>query len=967
MKAFLEKIADHLIEHYQDDLGNIAVVLPSQRGGVFLKKYLSRKLDKISLAPRIISIADFATELTGLRPADPLSIPFELYKVHCEIAGDEKQSIDRFLGWSDLLIKDFSELDQYMVDVPKIFSHLSESYAMKEWNIDGSPLSEFQLNYLRFYQSLGEYYSRLRDRLLQKNEAWSGLYYRLLAENVEQYEDQIHWKKIIFAGFNALSNAETKFIQYLLKINKAEIFWDGDEYYFYKNGKGNTDIEAGLFLQRYAKKWKLPEINWIGEHFKKEKKNIQIIGVPRNIGQIKYAAEIISEFGIDLEKQTQTALVLAKENLLLPAINAMPENIEDYNITMGLPIDQLPIFDLFTLLFDLHINKSKFENKKNIYHDFLVKDLMDVLLHPVVASIIQDIPEEFKTGEQEKINTMMTILKESKQFFIPRKVINQWQDSLEDTSFKQFFRIILSKWKGNEFNAIESMKTITKLLFDPLIKSANQAVPAKEYLFLFFEVLSHIQEALTEYQEIIALPSLKKIFAELCKNKSLAFYGEPLQGIQLMGVLETRTLDFENIIMLSMNEDIIPTGKSQNSFIPDEIKLAFGLPTYKEKNAVYAYHFYRLLQRAKNVYLIYNTQTEVFGGGHKSRFINQIQMELSEYNPNIKIEEKVLSIPLSASNDSGIENNDIEIPKNQHIIDLIKEKAEKGFSPSSLNKYILCPLQFYFSEIIKLQEVEENDGSIDAATLGTVVHAVLENFYQEFKGEFLNPLLLKGLLPKVQDEAKRCMAKHFANGNIQHGKNRLIMEVGVKFVENFFQQEINTINKLSKSGSKLRIIGLEQSLHHQMENIQKVKIKGFVDRVDCIEDEVRIIDYKTGLVQQSSLRYSDMQDVFTDPKYSKVFQLLTYTWLWKKKYPDQNHTVRSGIFSFRNLKQGLLKSMKIVGPRKYEEELSIEDLNDYELHLTNLIHDIMDKEQCFSQTPDRKNCEYCDYKSICRR
>ncbi|MFA8449361.1 MAG: PD-(D/E)XK nuclease family protein [Bacteroidales bacterium] len=968
MKSFLDQIANHLINNYGDDLGNIAIVLPSQRGGVFLKKYIANRIKKISLSPKIVGISNFAEELTGIKPADRLKLPFELYKIHRQIAGENKQNLETFLTWGEQLIREFSELDQYLVDVNKVFSHLSDSYAMNEWNVDGSPLTEFQQNYLKFYRSLGTYYNLLRDDQLNKKQAWSGLSYRILAENIETLAQKIKWKKIIFAGFNALTNAENKFIKHLVKIGLAEIFWDGDEYYFYKNGKGNTDIEAGLFLRRYAKSDFFNPMNFIGENYKNIAKNIQVVGVPKNIGQVKFASEVINKLKINKGIITNTALILAKESLLLPCINSMPDNIENYNITMGFPLTQIPIYDLFEFIFDLQINAKRLNLTSTKDRLFYTKDLIEIFSHPIFKTI----EEYHQNTNKEPISSfeyqIQKIQYSSKIFF--KKSELQIHKQKEDNHLNLFLDLILNDWNSEPIKAIQNLKLICKYVLPILTENGKDCLPPQEYLFIFHQIFLRIEETINEYQDLITINSIKKIFSNLSKTQSLPFYGEPLKGIQVMGVLETRTLDFDNIILLSANEGILPKGKNQNAFVPDEIKLSFGLPTYKEKNAVYAYHFYRLLQRAKNVYLVYNTETETMGGGQKSRFINQLLMELKNYNPKTTIEEKILTVPLNKS-DKNTSDKKINIKKSKKIISLLQKKAKSGFSPSSLIQYINCSLQFYFAQILNLEEEKEIEENIDAAALGTVVHKILENFYTDFQGKTLSGVELSLLLPKINKQSIDAFNRESSTQNILYGKNRLIIEVGRQFVENFIRFEIEKLKQYKKQNKESILYSLEKFISTEFtltNSNQEIKLKGFIDRIDSVGDQIRIIDYKTGKVENKNLRFSDFEELFSKQELNKSFQLVMYTWLYHKCNPElNNHKILAGIYSFRSLSGGLLTAQKIIKRNTFENTFNYNDLNDFEELLLQKIEEIFDTNISFTQTTERKNCEFCSFKDICNR
>ncbi|MFA8300162.1 MAG: PD-(D/E)XK nuclease family protein [Hyphomicrobiales bacterium] len=967
MKAFLEIIADHLINNYKDNLQNIAVILPTRRAGVFLKKHLAANINNPIWAPSIISIEDFATELTGLNKIDPLILPFELYQVHCDIAKEKKQNLEEFLSWGELLLRDINELDQYLVDIPDIFGYLSDTRALEEWNTDGSPLTDFQKDYLEFFNSLKDYYTLLKQKLEAKGQVWMGHIYRTLAENIKDLAPKMKWEKVIFAGFNALTNAESTFMRYLLRENKAEVLWDADEYYYYKNGIGNNEIEAGMFLRRFKKQWKLSEITFLGEYYKTQDKNINIIGVPRNIGQTKYVAELLKQHAVNIQEQSQTAIVLARENLLISLVNSMPEHIDEYNITMGFPLTQIPMFDLFHSILTMHLNKERFSFQRNKAGRFYIKDFISIIKHPTSVRIgtnNSDDEEEREHSSQNVFDQLTTELNQSNQVFLPASLLlSKINDNFTETQ-RNFIEIILGDWSYSSLEALNKLKKLCQLIFKEIETqnpSPEERTLFNEYLYTLFQVFDRIQQALTEYKTITSLKSIAKIFRQLSKSNTLPFYGEPLKGIQVMGMLETRALDFKNVFMLSVNEDVLPAGKAHNSFIPDDIKLIFGLPTYKEKNAVYAYHFYRFLQRAENIFLLYNTETEILGGGHKSRFINQLQLELPRYNPNVKINDYILNIPLNHKHDI---ENDIIIEKNQSVCDELIKKSQKGFSPSSLNRYIQCPLQFYLYDIMDLSTEEEASETIDVATLGTVVHGVLEDFYKPYIHKNITTQDIQTFFKKIEETTIRWFRKEYYGGDIKFGRNKLITEVAQRFIYNFLQYEKNFASK----NTDYRINELEIRLSNEIyiPSIDKnVTIKGFADRIDSIGNITRIIDYKTGQVDDKDLKFESFDQLIEQPKYAKCFQLLVYAWLYTKTHDVY---VTSGIFSFRNLKRGLLtaKKGKIRG-RSFLDSFKHEDLKEFESTIIILIEEIMNPEIPFTQATEKKSCDYCPYKQICNK
>ncbi len=428
-------------------------------------------------------------------------------------------------------------------------------------------------------------------------------------------------------------------------------------------------------------------------------------------------------------------------------------------------------------------------------------------------------------------------------------------------------------------------------------------------------------------------------------------------------MLETRNLDFERLIMLSVNDDFIPSGSVANSFIPFEIKREYKLPTYRERNAVFAYHFYRILQRSKQIYLLYNTESGELGGGDKSRFILQVQNELTKYNPNIIIKEKILSVPVRKS----YSDSSITINKSPQILEVLKTYLQKGCSASAINVYRNCSLQFYFRYIIGLEETDKIEETIEASTLGTVVHDVLQKLYNPFKHKVLLPSDIKSNTQKIKSLIAHSFNENYLGGDVNFGKNLLIVRVANIFIQKFLNGEMKFVNDLKKNGEELIIEDVEHKYMAQLafndgKQAYEVSLKGIFDRVDKVGDNVRIIDYKTGKVNQWDLKFKDWEDLISDPKLDKCFQLLYYSYIYSKSQSSNFTNIRPGIISFRNLKQGFM-SLGLPDNASFSEDAILH----FESILQEIFLAMLNPEISFSQTIEEENCKYCAFKSICNR
>ena len=954
MQSFLEKTVDHLYAKHGDAISDLCIVLPNRRAGLFLKTYFAKKLDKTFFAPTIFATEDFVALLSELQNAETTTLLFELYETVKVCNKNNSETFDEFSKWGQTLLSDFNEIDRYLVDHKRLFGNLKDIKELETWSLNGEELTDFQKQYLDFWQLLGTYYEDLQKRLLEKHQAYQGLAYRIVAEDPEVRVKKHPWKKIIFAGFNALNKAEEVIIEKLLDAGMAEIIWDTDHYY-----ADDKIQEAGRFYRKHdtSGKYKKKAENNIDikeNLLGTEAKNISVIGAAKNIAQAKVAGNIISDIQQHSPSLQNTALVLADENLLFPVLHSIPKDLKDINVTMSYPLRNTPIAGYFDLIFSLHENAKAIQTGKSNY-SFYHADIIKLLAHPYTNIAL------YKKEERLSAKPIIELIQKRNIVFASHTTIEKHlaDEQLAAWSIlKPFFR----HWQQPS-DAIQCMNYVIDVLKEGIVAQQdktdeNKASLELEYLFAFTKISKRIQALMDEYHSSIdTIKTLRSILNLIIRGTGLPFYGEPLMGLQVMGMLETRTLDFENVVLLSCNEDILPSAKTVNSFIPFELKRYFGLPTYSDKDAIFSYHFYRLLQRAKNIYLLYNTESDALGGGEKSRFVTQLLHELPKVNPNVKISEQLVNIPILA--DPG---NEIIIHKTPEIMERLDKMAEKGFSPSTLNKYRNCSLQFYFHSIAKLKEVEEVEETIGADTLGNVVHEVLEQLYTPFIGKNISAENVKSMLPLTDELTSNSFEKHYSKAEISYGKNLLTYKVALKFINNFLKEEIATITEASKNSKPLFIKALEEELHTTIDIGKPVKILGKADRIDNFGSQVRIIDYKTGQAENKELQIEEWEELIDNSELAKSFQLLSYAYMYQKMNPHLSNNICSGIISFRKLSEGL-KTVKI----HKEDKLSMEHLNEFELQLKTILSGLFNKENPFLQTTETSNCEYCSFKGICGR
>ena len=954
MQSFLEKTVDYLYEKFGNDISELCIVLPNRRAGLFLKTHFSKHLKKVFWAPEIYATEDFIALLAELEIAESTTLLFELYETIKKVNPQQTENFNDFSKWGQILLSDFNEIDRYLIDAKQLFGNLQNIKELESWSLNKEEeLTDFQKQYLDFWKLIGSYYSDFTQRLLSKNQAYQGLAYRIVAGKTEQRVANHNWKKIIFAGFNALNKAEERIIETLVNANKAEIIWDVDGYYL-----NNPNQEAGKFIRRYNdsglfKNIKENNIVFKEELLSTEEKSITVIGAAKNVAQAKVAGNLVSELQQISPGLQTTALVLADENLLFPVLHSLPENLSDINVTMGYPLRNTPVAGYFDLIFSMHENALKL-SKGKIPYSFYHSDVIKILNHPYTAIALS-------SANKKSIKTAVHAIQERNIVFASQNLLAAVFKEFKYETEWNHLQPVFDPWKI-PLDAIACIHYLIDVLKQGIIEnleSENKVNLELEYLFAFTKIIKQVQTLMGTYHSINDIITLRGILNQLVRSTALPFYGEPLMGLQVMGMLETRTLDFENVILVSCNEDILPSGKAVNSFIPFELKRFFGLPTYMDKDAIFSYHFYRLLQRATTIYLIYNTESDALGSGEKSRFLTQLLYELPKVNPNVHISEKLLNVPAIAT----FSDQHIRISKTPAMLEMLKEKATYGFSPSTLNKYRNCSLEFYFHAIAGLRAADEIEENIGADTLGNSIHEVLETLYKPVVGKKLTIEHVKEMQRNVEQLTINAFEKKYSSSEISYGKNLLTLKVALKFLGNFLSLEIQEIEKAEKNSRPIIIKALEEELYAElMVNELPVKIKGKADRIDGAGATTRIIDYKTGLAENNELKLEEWDDIRSDSNLAKSFQLLMYALMYQKMNPAVTDNLVSGIISFRSLSDGL-KTVKV----QQKELLNTEVLNNFEKQVKQIIRDIFDPVVPFQQTTEIDNCTYCVFKGICNR
>ena len=906
---FLDKLAQVLLVKYSEKLSNTIVVLPNKRAKIFLIEALKNQVETNILSPNIVSIEELIQDIACIRSIDSIELLFEFYEVYLSITEkSNQQSFELFANWAKTLLQDFNEIDRYLLEPNHILSYLKDIEDIKKWGIEVENKTQLLEKYIDFWKLLPNYYQSLYNYLLNKGIGYQGLIYREALNNLNHFSDNLKEKQFVFAGFNALNASEERIIQHLMASDQASIYWDVDQAFL-----NDPFHDAGLFVRRFKESWKHYKSNpfeWILNDFS-QPKNIQIIGTPKTIGQAKIAGSIIENIinanpDVPLDK---VAIVLGEENILVPLLYSLPSSVGALNITMGYSSKNNPAQILIAKLFKLHTNTLS-RNPKN--YVFYYKDVLDILTHPLVEPYA-------------KTNALVNIINQNNYTFITHHKLMELNPNPSD-----LFLLLFQKWEKGSVAVLETISSLLQNIKTNLSNENGEEKIAKAFVYSIFKVINKLINYYSSHEHIDKIETLYAIYKQVIDLAEVSFEGEPLNGLQIMGVLESRVLDFETVIITSMNEGKLPAGKSQDSFIPYDVKKELGLPTFKEKDAIYTYHFYHLLQRAKNIYLLYNTESEGLDAGEKSRFITQLEVEKQ---PNHTLTHEIYNAILPET-----AYQPIVVPKSESVMVRLKEIAENGFSPSALTSYIRNPIQFYFQKILRISEVEEVEENIALNTLGTIIHETLKVLYTPFIGKFLSEAAILSCFKLLDDEVLRQFKLVYKEGEIKKGRNLLAFEVAKRNISNFLKVELESI----KNGDAIKILALEQRFERILEHPSlpfPVKIGGSVDRIEERDGKIRIIDYKTGKVEKGSITLKSWKDLTKDIKNDKIIQILAYAYMYENEAKGKH--VEAGIISFKNLKSGFLPFNFKEGK---EENTVIDDntLNNYLEQIVLLLNEILD-------------------------
>ena len=944
MQKFVDQIATFLKES-DIPLTDWVVILPSERAKHYVQKALFEAYGKPILSPQIHTIYRWIQELTPETILDKSRLLLALYEIHLKRENQQDPFVfDEYLNWGTILLSDFDELDRYLIDSKQLFRNLKDIKEIENWSFgEDKELSPSQQRFLEFWDRLPGYYAEFNALLKTKNALYIGKAYRNVTENPDRFFRDNPNAHFLFAGFNALSKAEKTIFKQLHRLGRGHVLINADAYYL--NDKNH---EAGNFLRDVLEFLDLKQPDFVQDELANTPKKIEVISCAQTTGQAKVVGTLLEN--LTLEEVQETMILLADESLIVPLLQHIPAHVKQANITLGLPLRNSALRTWVELIFHIQEGFLKY-NRVVAYH----KDLMRTWNHPFVLALLSD--------------------REVQEIYAIEKDIRKWNRIFQDPSkiqvnekVKTILNLLYTPWKQDWSFAMQVIRQLNALIHDQIPKSSEFE---KAFLQGFDSALIDFQNVIQEGIPTMSLRSFKTLFNQQWTGESISFFGNPLEGLQIMGLLETRLLDFKRIYVIGLNEGKMPPTNPIQTMIPMDLRKFFELPTPREKQGLFAHHFYRLLHQCEEMVITYSAASESINSNEESRYIKQLELELARINPQIQFVKRDYSLA-----SDGVKAEDVSIEKTPEVLSRMDELFRLGTSASAIKTYLTCPLDFYYKYILKFGEEEKVEEEVEHNTFGTFIHAVLEELYTPFSRRDAQGNLKENQPPSLQVEDIERMLKqyeylmrqkfsaHFNNDPtaFETGKNFLSFSMALELTKRFLETEKKYI--LSLNNQPFFIEALEERLEYELElqvagEKRIIKLKGFVDRIDSVDGRIRILDYKSGKVESkdvgsalSKFQGSMEEGLVKLALESKHFlQLMIYNYLYYKKYEIVPHS--SAIISFVRLNE----SPFTIVAKDYSVTQIIESFPNV---LEELLNEMYNTEKPFEHTKEFFNyCAYC--------
>lgn len=959
MESFLKLVAADLYKHTEGNLAHTAVVFPNKRAGLFFNEYLAQESDSPIWSPAYVSISELFRSLSPWEVGDPVKLVCELYKIFRRET-QSTETLDDFYFWGEMLISDFDDADKNRVDTDKLFSNLQDlrnimddytfiddeqEEAIRQFfqNFSIERRTALKERFISLWNVLGNIYKGFRESLASQNIAYEGMMYRHVIEHLDV--DKLPYEKYIFVGFNVLNKVEHTLFTQLKDAGKAVFYWDYDEFYMKENRQAVTH-EAGEFIRRNLRDFPSP---LSGELFKNlsKPKEVHYIASSTENAQARYLPQWIRNNLTTPEKET--AVVLCNEALLQPVLHSLPAEVKHVNITMGFPLSQTPVYSFLITLLELHTHGFNFKSGR-----YTFQSVVTLLKHPYTRQL---------TGQAELLEKELT--RNNRFYPLPGELGKD-----------EFLTRLFTPLSGNLNLCIRLSETLQQVAS---IYQANTSGTEdtdafnqlyRESLFKAYTTINRFRTLIEEDELTVQSETFRRLLVKVLSATNIPFHGEPAIGMQVMGVLETRNLDFRHLVLLSVNEGQLPKSGGDSSFIPYNLRKAFGMTTIEHKIAVYAYYFYRLLQRAERITLMYNTSSDGLNRGEWSRFMLQFLIEWPH-----PITRQFLEAGQSPQGTSPItvEKTPDVMRRMQSLFD-VRTNPKAKFSPSALNYYLDCPLKFYYRYVAGLSAPDEVSAEIDSATFGSIFHYAAEHIYKDLTthGKVINKEALETLLRnevKLQDYVDTAFKKLFFNVPQNekpeyNGVQLINSAVIARYLKQLLQNDLRY--------APFTFIASEMEVDEPIDiqtpkGVIKSRIGGIIDRMDSKDGTLRIVDYKTGGDADTPPHVESL--FIPDKKRSNyVFQTFLYAAIMCRKQPTMK-IAPALLYIHRAATETYSPVIQMGEPRKPKE--AVEDFSKYEKEyrerLQGLLEEIFNPEKSFTQTEIIEKCTYCDFKALCKR
>lgn len=959
MESFLKLVAADLYKHTKGNLAHTAVVFPNKRAGLFFNEYLAQESDSPIWSPAYVSISELFRSLSPWEVGDPVKLVCELYKIFRRET-QSTETLDDFYFWGEMLISDFDDADKNKVDTDKLFSNLQDlrnimddytfiddeqEEAIRQFfqNFSIERRTALKERFISLWDVLGNIYKGFRESLASQNIAYEGMMYRHVIEHLDV--DKLPYEKYVFVGFNVLNKVEHTLFTQLKDAGKAVFYWDYDEFYMKENRQAVTH-EAGEFIRRNLRDFPSP---LSGELFKNlsKPKEVHYIASSTENAQARYLPQWIRNNLTTPEKET--AVVLCNEALLQPVLHSLPAEVKHVNITMGFPLSQTPVYSFLIALLELHTHGFNFKSGR-----YTFQSVVTLLKHPYTRQL---------TGQAELLEKELT--RNNRFYPLPGELGKD-----------EFLTRLFTPLSGNLNLCIRLSETLQQVAS---IYQANTSGTEdtdafnqlyRESLFKAYTTINRFRTLIEEDELTVQSETFRRLLVKVLSTTNIPFHGEPAIGMQVMGVLETRNLDFRHLVLLSVNEGQLPKSGGDSSFIPYNLRKAFGMTTIEHKIAVYAYYFYRLLQRAERITLMYNTSSDGLNRGEWSRFMLQFLIEWPH-----PITRQFLEAGQSPQGTSPItvEKTPDVMRRMQSLFD-VRANPKAKFSPSALNYYLDCPLKFYYRYVAGLSAPDEVSAEIDSATFGSIFHYAAEHIYKDLTthGKVINKEALETLLRnevKLQDYVDTAFKKLFFNVPQNekpeyNGVQLINSAVIARYLKQLLQNDLRY--------APFTFIASEMEVDEPIDiqtpkGVIKSRIGGIIDRMDSKDGTLRIVDYKTGGDADTPPHVESL--FIPDKKRSNyVFQTFLYAAIMCRKQPTMK-IAPALLYIHRAATETYSPVIQMGEPRKPKE--AVEDFSKYEKEyrerLQGLLEEIFNPEKSFTQTEIIEKCTYCDFKALCKR